>query len=89
MPCMSLSRPDLKRSSPVPLKRQIVEHVTAAVASGDLRPGEKLPGQRELAEEWEVGYSTITDAVEELKAAGVLVASMGKGTFVAEQKDDA
>ena len=84
MPCMALTRPDLKRLSPVPLKRQIAEHIAAAVERGELAPGEKLPAGRELAEEWEVGYSTITDAIAELKASGVLVASMGKGTFVAE-----
>ena len=84
MPSMALTRPDLKRLSPVPLKRQVVEHITAAIASGELQPGEKLPSGRELAEEWEVGYSTVTDALGELTAAGVLVAAMGKGTFVAE-----
>lgn len=87
MPCMALTRPDLRRSSPVPLKRQIVQHVIDAVERGDLRPGEKLPAGRELAEEWEVGYSTITGAMGELKAAGVLVAAMGKGTFVAERRE--
>lgn len=46
-----------------------------------------LPAGRELAEEWEVGYSTVTDAIADLKARGVLVAAMGKGTFVAELAD--
>lgn len=46
----------------------------------------KLPAGRELAEEWEVGYSTINDAMKLLAARGVLVATMGKGTFVAERR---
>lgn len=86
MPCMALSRPDLRFASPVPLKQQIVDHITDSIARGDLRPGDKLPGGRELAEEWEVGYSTITDAMQVLKERGVLVAAMGKGTFVAERQ---
>lgn len=86
MPCMALTRPDLRRSSPVPLKQQIVDHITRAVERGDLRPGDKLPGGRELAEDWEVGYSTINEAVQVLKERGVLVATMGKGTFVAESQ---
>lgn len=86
MPCMALNRPDLRRSSPVPLYRQIMEHITDSIARGDLRPGDKLPGGRELAEDWEVGYSTITEAMAKLTESGVLVASMGKGTFVAEQR---
>lgn len=79
---MVLGRPDLRRLSPVSLKQQIVDHITAAVERGDLQPGEKLPAGRELAEESEVGYSTITDAVDILKERGILVAAMGKGTFV-------
>jgi len=83
---MTLSKPDLKHSSPVPLRRQIVEHITAAVERGELEPGEKLPAGRDLAEAWEVGYSTITDAIGDLVKAGVLVTSQGKGTFVAERR---
>jgi DNA-binding GntR family transcriptional regulator len=86
MPCMALSRPDLRRSSPVPIKQQIVDHITEAVARGDLAPGDKLPAGRELAEDWEVGYSTINDAMKVLTERGVLVAAMGKGTFVAERR---
>lgn len=87
MHCMALPRPDLKASSPVPLYRQVVDHITAAVESGELRPGEKLPAVRELAEEWEVGYSTMTDAMKILVDRGVLVTSQGKGTFVAERPE--
>lgn len=86
MPCMALTRPDLRRSSPVPLKQQIVDHITDSIARGDIRPGDKLPGGRELAEDWEVGYSTILNAVKVLTDGGVLVATMGKGTFVAESQ---
>ena len=85
MPCMALTRPDLRRLSPVPLKQQIADHIASAVERGDLQPGEKLPAGRELAEDWEVGYSTINEAMKLLVASGVLVAAMGKGTFVAEQ----
>jgi DNA-binding GntR family transcriptional regulator len=86
MPCMALTRPDLRRSSPVPIKQQIVDHIAGAVERGDLAPGDKLPAGRDLAEDWEVGYSTINDAMKVLVARGVLVAAMGKGTFVAERQ---
>lgn len=81
---MALVRPDLRRSSPVPLKQQIVDYITRAVERGDLQPGEKLPSGRELAEEWEVGYSTINEAVKVLVERGVLITGQGKGTFVTE-----
>jgi len=84
---MALNRPDLRFASPVSLKQQIVDHITGSIARGDLRPGDKLPGGRVLAEEWEVGYSTITGAMRVLRERGVLVAAMGKGTFVAERPE--
>jgi GntR family transcriptional regulator len=87
MPCMALTRPDLRAASPVPLYRQIVDHITESVARGDLAPGEKLPAGRGLAEEWEVGYSTINDAMKVLIERGVLVTGQGKGTFVAGRQE--
>lgn len=85
--CMTLARPDLKHSSPVPLYMQIVEHIASAVERGDLAPGEKLPAGRDLAEEWEVGYSTVTSGVRVLIERGILVTGQGKGTFVAERPE--
>lgn len=81
---MSLTRPDLRPSSPVPLYEQIARHVTAAIASGDLRPGDKLPAWRDLADDWEVGQSTIARAMEVLRERGIVVSTHGKGTFVAD-----
>ena len=86
MPCMALVRPILKHASPVSLKQQITDHITGAVERGELLPGEKLPAGRELAEDWEVGYSTITDAIKVLVDTGVLITGQGKGTFVAETR---
>lgn len=82
---MALTRPELRLSSPVPLYMQIVAHVTAAVERGDLRPGDRLPAGRDLAEDWEVGYSTVNHAMKVLAERGVIVATLGKGTFIAER----
>jgi DNA-binding GntR family transcriptional regulator len=86
--CMSLARPELKHASPVPLYMQIVDFIAESVERGDLAPGDKLPSGRDLAEEWEVGYSTVTNAVRVLIERGVLVTGQGKGTFVAEEPRD-
>lgn len=85
---MALARPDLKNPWHISLIQQIVDHVTGAVASGELRPGEKLPAGRDLAADWEVGYSTVTEAMKRLVEKGVLVTGQGKGTFVAERHPD-
>lgn len=85
MLAMALTRPDLRYSSPVPLYEQIARHITAAVTSGDLAPGDRIPAGRDLAEDWQVGYSTVMHAMAVLQERGIVVAAQGKGTFVAGQ----
>jgi DNA-binding GntR family transcriptional regulator len=86
---MPLPKLDVQPVSPVPVWRQIADHVIAAVESGELRPGEKLPGGRWLAGDWGVGYSTVAKAMSWLIAEGVLISTPGKGTFVPERQGDA
>jgi GntR family transcriptional regulator, transcriptional repressor for pyruvate dehydrogenase complex len=54
------------------------------ILSGQLQPGEFLPPQKELAARFEVGTSTIREAVQSLIAVGLLQAHPGKGTWVRE-----
>lgn len=82
---MPLQRPALVVSSPVPLWEQVVTHIRKSIADGQLRPGERLPAVRDMADDWEIGYSTMTHAMAVLQAEGLLVARAGKGTFVAER----
>ena len=74
----------LNPGSPVPLYGQVVEQVRLALASGVLRPGDRLPGIRELAERAAVNPLTVVRAYNELIAEGVLEARQGLGTFVAQ-----
>ena len=63
-----------------------VAHVRAAIEDGQLQPGERIRPIRDLADEWDVGYSTLTHAMAILQEEGLLVARAGKGTFVAERQ---
>lgn len=81
---MPLQRPVLRVSSPVPLYEQVIAHVLAEIGAGHLVAGERLPALRDLAEDWEIGHSTLVKATGILQEQGVLVARPGKGTFVAE-----
>lgn len=49
-----------------------------------LRPGEPLPGQRDLARELNVSRTSLREALSTLEALGVLHTSAGRGTFVAD-----
>jgi GntR family transcriptional repressor for pyruvate dehydrogenase complex len=54
------------------------------IVGGQLRPGEFLPPQRELAARFGVGASTMREAVQTLIAVGLLRSHPGKGTWVRE-----
>ena len=84
---MPLTRPDLRLISAVPIYEQVARHVEQAITSGDLQPGDRIPAGRFLAEDWGIGYTTVMHAMRVLQERGVLVATPGKGTFVAEKGD--
>ena len=63
--------------------RQILE----ALADGRLRAGERLPPERELAAMFNVGRSSVREALTMLQIAGVLEVRHGSGTFVRDMPD--
>jgi DNA-binding transcriptional regulator YhcF (GntR family) len=73
----------LDHRAEVPLGVQLDWAVRAAVAAGRLRPGERLPALRELADELGVNHNTLRAAVGKLEADGLLESRHGSGTFVA------
>ncbi len=66
----------------LPIYRQIMRQITDAVAGGRLRGGEKLPSQRELAEQLVVSPLTVKKAYDELDRQGLIRTQRGRGTFV-------
>jgi GntR family transcriptional regulator len=79
---MAPRRPRFDASSVTPLYEQVADYVQAQITSGDLKPGQKFPDMRELAEEWGVAYQTVRRAMRELRERGLVVSRVGKGTFV-------
>jgi GntR family transcriptional regulator len=73
----------LEPGGDVPLGVQLDWALRAAVASGRLRPGERLPGLRDVAAALGVNHNTVRAAVAKLEADGVLETRHGAGTFVA------
>jgi GntR family transcriptional regulator len=67
----------------LPIYRQIVEQVKAAIASGALAEGDRLPSHRDLSREVVVAPLTIAHAYDVLEREGFLVRERGKGAFVA------
>ena len=71
----------------VPLYQQIAGLLRSKIESGEWQPGDKLPGEGELAEEHEVSRNTIRDAVRWLKNLGLLDTQSGRGTFVVKRPE--
>jgi GntR family transcriptional regulator len=67
----------------LPIYRQIVEQVKAAIAAGVLAEGDRLPSHRDLARDLVVAPLTIARAYDVLEREGFLERERGKGAFVA------
>jgi DNA-binding GntR family transcriptional regulator len=64
------------------LYEAMAAHLEARIAAGDLRPGDRLPNERELAAEYGVSVHTSRHAVRVLVDRGLLITRPVKGTFV-------
>lgn len=62
----------------------VVRQVEALILEGVLKPGDKLPPERELAKTLEVSRPSLRDALNELEQRRLLVARQGGGTYVAD-----
>ena len=76
------------RAAAEPLSGQISGQLRAAIASGRLRAGERLPASRALAASLGVSRTVITAAYAQLYAEGWLDGRHGSGTFVADGVPD-
>ncbi len=68
---------------PAALRMQIAEQVRTAIIFGLLRPGQKLPSHREMADRLGLSTATVRDALQELHDAGLIEKRTGQGLFVA------
>lgn len=86
----ALPAPELDRDAAAPVHVQIETWLTGAVESGKLAPGDRLPGERELAASLGVSRMTLRQALARLEARGVLVRVPGRagGAFVADRRVD-
>jgi DNA-binding GntR family transcriptional regulator len=64
------------------LYARVADHIEARIKAGDLAPGARLPGERDLAAEYDVAIGTARRAVEELRQRSLVVTLPAKGTFV-------
>jgi GntR family transcriptional regulator len=68
----------------VPIYVQLREQILAAIGSGALSPGARLPTMRQVAVLLHIDLNTVQRAYAELQREGILATIQGRGTFVAE-----
>ncbi len=70
--------------TPEKLSQAVIRQIEKLILRGILRPGERLPPERELAERLNVSRPSLRDAIGALQAAGLLSAKAGAGVYVAD-----
>ena len=65
-----------------PIWLQIVNRIKGSIATGNLSPGEKMPGGRELAVRYSINPNTAARVYQELERAGLCETRRGTGTYV-------
>src|SRR5512135_3171303 len=64
------------------LYSKIVEQIQRRILAGELREGDQLPSERELAEQFRVSRTAVREAVKALSEKGLVQIRAGRGTFV-------
>ncbi|MDR9486316.1 MULTISPECIES: FadR/GntR family transcriptional regulator [Sediminimonas] len=73
-----------RRIQPEKLSLAVSRQIELLILRGILRPGERLPSERELAERLGVSRPSLRDAVAELQDKGLLTTRAGAGIYVAD-----
>jgi GntR family transcriptional regulator len=66
-----------------PLYQQLYQLLRRKIVSGQWHPGDLLPSEAELREQYDVSRATVRQALDELVSDGLILRRQGKGTFVA------
>jgi GntR family transcriptional repressor for pyruvate dehydrogenase complex len=66
----------------------IADTLRRQIAQGELRPGEQLPGHRELATMFSVSVGSVREAISMLISEGLIATRAGRGTFVTQGSSD-
>ncbi len=70
-----------------PIYKQIVEQILRQVKQGILRPGDRLPTERELAEQLQIARGTVKKAYKELADNNIIEVIQGSGSYIYNDRD--
>lgn len=71
----------------LPKYLQIATYIRDQIIRGDLRPGDEVPSERQLAAMWNVARPTASRALDSLRTQGFVESRLGSGTYVRRHRD--
>ena len=74
---------EISTADRTPVPRSVSGSLRALILGGELKPGDRLPSQRDLAERLGVSRPSVREALTELEAMGLVVVKVGSGVYVA------
>jgi GntR family transcriptional regulator len=76
----------IDRNSRLPYYYQLKQILLAKIQSNEWKPGELIPSEHTLEEQYQVSRTTIRQTLNELVVEGYLIRQRGRGTFIAQPK---
>lgn len=76
----------IDKNSVIPIYYQLYKLLEKQIRRGELKPGESLPTENDIAAHYGISRMTVRRAISELVTAGMVYAQQGRGTFVATPK---
>jgi GntR family transcriptional regulator len=76
----------LDKGSYIPLYMQLFSRLIKMIDNGELKPGDKLVSERELADTLNISRITARQSIQALLESGLVYREQGRGTFIAERK---
>ncbi len=74
----------IKKKNSKSFYKQVKQKILEKIESGNYKPDERIPSERELCDTYSVSRTTIRKAIDELESEGFLNRQSGRGTFVAK-----
>jgi GntR family transcriptional regulator len=76
----------IERESPVPLYYQLKQLLAERITKGEWQPGDMLPTEEQLQDQYKLSRTTVRQALKELEIEGLISRHRGRGTFVSRPK---
>ena len=80
----AVSKFSWRRAKPVRLFEQAVEQIKGLILEGHLKPGDKLPSEKELGKMLDVSRASVREALRSLESNGIVEVKSGSGTYIAK-----